>query len=1179
MHNLVASELDCVILTETRECQARQGILLEQILAEWTIFSSGIGPFSGGIAIWIRSSFLQRHFPKNSQRQWSVLLPGRLGMLKLFSPKGCLTIIAVYLHPSDTAQKMHALDTLANLPVASLGTVFFGGDWNFVTANHDRFCRQTLAHTGNKDATLAKRWRDIQHALHLVELHQDHHTFASSLTFSRIDRIYTNLHPAIHMFHQLFAHVLDKVVGVSDHYPVLFGIRAAEKHSRIQRLPSWLVRHPCFTKNFQEIWEWKCDCLQHERVKGNPFDWLLDFKSCARQAGKITRRQLQNMSPRCLEEKIAIIGSFIAFTLRNDDFKAHQMASRLDILRDGAGNPLTIGSAAFNALLDEYLENTHRQIETEMQSLQDKRHQLTDFEVAHRKHHLWKRLQRMMPGNSVDLTALRRPNGSATSNQVEMAELLTEHWQKVFDEQPTDAAKRRTWIRENCHYEPIPELEAFPTMELVDNILWKLPKSAPGPDGIPFELFAVFPQFAVPIFWECLKALYSGSWQPDSQFNAAFLMCIAKKEGSASELGVPAHWPSDTRPLSIVDSSNRILATCLLKHLEKHIAPKICSVQRGFISDRHMLQNILDMDYHAQCASLKFDRAAMLLFDFKAAFPSLSHNFLWEILEAWRLPRHIIRAIQSFYQNNSHTLRLQGATFPSLILRSGVRQGCPLSPLLFNMATDALLRILAAHAPTIHDITRAYADDTASITTDWVRSLPYLSQVFCTFADISALNLNVNKTVFIPLWPNIDTKKIRTLLRELCPFWKHICIATEGRYLGIILGPEKCGLSWKIHCDKYIRQLLQWCDLHVGTLLQLKVHKTFLLPILTFVLQLLPPSDEVARLEQISLHKILSGPGNWILLSDAQNLKSAWGFPIEFPSITFLEAAVKIRVWVQAAKDAEAKCKQLEHIWFNASRHHFPAWHTQALYRNVWNAVCFARSRKIDVELIVQDCFANNRDLQRQLYKALLSSGNATYFPLYRLRSNLKRWRLQPFGDISCRRARNCLNIISKECPPRVWFAVFRAMWNGWITSRRMRTMPGFDMQSSCKLGCPDGADELEHYCVCNLFWSFLCAPWPTGLSFPSSARCKETFFFTNNALPYEDICKLATAIHALQQFLVHSHQYIWDKNQRNVCAKLRLLYKQAAAGARIGSSLLTSPSTCRTRFDCDIPIVQQLGL
>ena len=74
----------------------------------------------------------------------------------------------------------------------------------------------------------------------------------------------------------------------------------------------------------------------------------------------------------------------------------------------------------------------------------------------------------------------------------------------------------------------------------------------------------------------------------------------------------------------------------------------------------------------------------MLLFDFKAAFPSLSHNFLWEILEAWRLPRHIIRAIQSFYQNNSHTLRLQGATFPSLILRSGVRTRLSFEPTAFQ---------------------------------------------------------------------------------------------------------------------------------------------------------------------------------------------------------------------------------------------------------------------------------------------------------------------------------------------------------------------------------------------------------------------------------------------------------------------------------------------------------------
>ena len=40
-----------------------------------------------------------------------------------------------------------------------------------------------------------------------------------------------------------------------------------------------------------------------------------------------------------------------------------------------------------------------------------------------------------------------------------------------------------------------------------------------------------------------------------------------------------------------------------------------------------MLNNILDIDYHAMTVSLKHDKGALLLFDFKAAFPSVSHDF------------------------------------------------------------------------------------------------------------------------------------------------------------------------------------------------------------------------------------------------------------------------------------------------------------------------------------------------------------------------------------------------------------------------------------------------------------------------------------------------------------------------------------------------------------------------
>ena len=52
--------------------------------------------------------------------------------------------------------------------------------------------------------------------------------------------------------------------------------------------------------------------------------------------------------------------------------------------------------------------------------------------------------------------------------------------------------------------------------------------------------------------------------------------------------GVYARWPGDTRPLSIVDASNRILAVCILKYLEAILPPHICDAQRCFLKHRHI---------------------------------------------------------------------------------------------------------------------------------------------------------------------------------------------------------------------------------------------------------------------------------------------------------------------------------------------------------------------------------------------------------------------------------------------------------------------------------------------------------------------------------------------------------------------------------------------------------------
>ncbi|CAE8592552.1 unnamed protein product [Polarella glacialis] len=101
--------------------------------------------------------------------------------------------------------------------------------------------------------------------------------------------------------------------------------------------------------------------------------------------------------------------------------------------------------------------------------------------------------------------------------------------------------------------------------------------------------------------------------------------------------------------------------------------------------------------------------------------------------------------LRLFYKDNRHVIRVGGHEFESIVVRSGVRQGCRLSPLLFALCADILLRKLSEHLQG-DEILCAFADDTAAVVANYVKSLPVLSSLFQEFEAISALALNKKKT-------------------------------------------------------------------------------------------------------------------------------------------------------------------------------------------------------------------------------------------------------------------------------------------------------------------------------------------------------------------------------------------------------------------------------------------------
>ena len=85
-----------------------------------------------------------------------------------------------------------------------------------------------------------------------------------------------------------------------------------------------------------------------------------------------------------------------------------------------------------------------------------------------------------------------------------------------------------------------------------------------------------------------------------------------------------------------------------------------------------------------------------------------------------------------------------------LELTAGIRHGCPLSPLLFVVAVDGLIRRMHRDSP--DTFLRLYADDTAVVLKNTREEAPRLEHVLQELAAAANLKLNIRKCIYIPLF-------------------------------------------------------------------------------------------------------------------------------------------------------------------------------------------------------------------------------------------------------------------------------------------------------------------------------------------------------------------------------------------------------------------------------------------
>ena len=210
--------------------------------------------------------------------------------------------------------------------------------------------------------------------------------------------------------------------------------------------------------------------------------------------------------------------------------------------------------------------------------------------------------------------------------------------------------------------------------------------------------------------------------------------------------------------------------------------------------------------------------------DQEKAYDKITHPYLWKILEKFTFPPETIDLMKTLYRNAHTSVIINGVVSDPFLMTRGVRQGDPMSCILFDLSIEPLAanirssKIQGINIPNLEEkaVTSLFVDDTTVILTE-NDSFSELMEILDKWCEVSGAKFNVEKTEIIPIGtPDYRKKLIETRnlndTGEAIPESIHIARDREatrilGAWVGNKTNPEE---PWRRIMETIEKDLKRW---------------------------------------------------------------------------------------------------------------------------------------------------------------------------------------------------------------------------------------------------------------------------------------------------------------------------------------------------------------------------------